>query len=512
MDYYYYNLTPLQEDDHRKHATLVKDIRRLISKVNTESFEDLIMVDALQRLEIDYHFEDEIDLILKRRYLQVNNSDLFEEKNVYHVSLCFRILRQNGFHTSTDGFMKLKGTDEKFEGKLRNDIRGLMALYEASHLRVEGETILDEAEQLSRQLLEDAMMFLEDEQLKSMVIQTLENPYQKTLPLFNLNKEFKGTILQELAEMDFKMMKSIHRTELDQIYRWWKELGLCQELTRARDQPLKWYLWPMAALTNPNLSMQRIHLTKTISLIYIIDDLFDVYGNIRDLTLFTEAVNRWDVNAIEELPYYMRSSFKALYDITNEIANKVYAQHGFNPIISLQESWATLCNAFLVEAKWFDCGQIPMAKEYLKNGMVTSGIQVVFVHMFYLLGDHQATTKINHDHAIISSVSRILRLWDDLGTAKDENQDGHDGSYIKCFLNEHEGCSIKVAREHVLTLISEAWKSLNKESLSPNPYSPTFIKACNNIARMVPLMYSYGDNGSLPLLNYYIKVMLHDTF
>ena len=82
--------------------------------------------------------------------------------------------------------------------------------------------------------------------------------------------------------------------------------------------------------------------------------------------------------------------------------------------------WATLCNGFLVEAKWFDCGQIPKAKEYLKNGMVTSGIQVLLFHMLYLLGDH-AITKINHGHAIILSVSKILRLWDDLVTAQVRN-------------------------------------------------------------------------------------------
>ena len=78
----------------------MKHIRSLITKANTESFEDLIMVDALQRLAIDYHFEDEIDLILRRRYVQVNNTDLFEQQNLYHVSLCFRILRQNGFYMS----------------------------------------------------------------------------------------------------------------------------------------------------------------------------------------------------------------------------------------------------------------------------------------------------------------------------------------------------------------------------------------------------------------------------
>ena len=77
------------------------------------------------------------------------------------------------------------------------------------------------------------------------------------------------------------------------IFRWWKDLGLAKELKLARDQPLKWYTWPMAALSDPSLSKQRIGLTKPISLIYIIDDIFDVYGTLDELTLFTQAVNRY---------------------------------------------------------------------------------------------------------------------------------------------------------------------------------------------------------------------------
>ncbi|GKE57210.1 (3S,6E)-nerolidol synthase 1-like protein, partial [Tanacetum coccineum] len=296
---------------------------------------------------------------------------------------------------------------------------------------------------------------------------------------------------------------------------WWNDLGLGQELSRVRDQPLKWYLWPMLTLTNPNLSTHRIDLTKTISLIYVIDDIFDVYGTINELTMFTKAVNRWDINALEELPLYMRSSFKAVYDITNEIADKIYVQHGFNPKTFLWKSWATLCNAFLVEATWFASGHIPKANEYLENGIVSSGVHVVLVHIFFMLGNatnEEQACLVKDKHAIISSVAKILRLWDDFGSAEDENQDGHDGSYIQYFLNEHEGCSVMVAHEHVENLISDTWKCLNKECLSPNPGSTTFIMAAYNLARLVPLMYSYGEDGSLPLIDNKVKSILYEKF
>lgn len=52
-------------------------------------------------------------------------------------------------------------------------------------------------------------------------------------------------------------------------------------------------MWSMAVLTDPTLSEQRVELTKPISLVYIIDDIFDVYGTLDELTLFTEAINRY---------------------------------------------------------------------------------------------------------------------------------------------------------------------------------------------------------------------------
>lgn len=75
-------------------------------------------------------------------------------------------------------------------------------------------------------------------------------------------------------------------------FRWWNELNLIKELKLARDQPIKWHIWSLATLSNPTMKEERIELTKAISFIYLIDDIFDVYGTLEELTLFTEAVRR----------------------------------------------------------------------------------------------------------------------------------------------------------------------------------------------------------------------------
>ncbi|KAI6704860.1 hypothetical protein NL676_007822 [Syzygium grande] len=102
-------------------------------------------------------------------------------------------------------------------------------------------------------------------------------------------------------------------------------------------------------------------------------------------------------------------------------------------------------------------------------------------------------------------VAKILRLWDDLGCAQDENQNGSDGSYVECYLREIQGSSNQSAREHVMELISKSWKLLNKECLSPCPSSAPFCEACVNAAKMVLLMFNYEDKHGLELLQDHMK-------
>lgn len=82
--------------------------------------------------------------------------------------------------------------------------------------------------------------------------------------------------------------------------------------------------------------------------------------------------------------------------------------------------WGSLCRAFLVEARWFRSEKLPTAKEYLENGKISSGVHVAMVHLFFLLGHGRGRPSIHlhHTSTLISSIATILRLSDDLGSAK----------------------------------------------------------------------------------------------
>ncbi|PIM97548.1 S-linalool synthase [Handroanthus impetiginosus] len=271
----------------------------------------------------------------------------------------------------------------------------------------------------------------------------------------------------------------------------------------------------MAILCEPTWSKHRTLLTKPISLVYAVDDIFDLYGTMDQLTVFTEAVIRWDISAAENLPNYMKICFAAIYDTTYEICSMVFQEYGWNPIETLREEWGRLFNAFLVEAKWFTSGELPKSEVYLENGIVSSGVPVVLSHLFFLMGaglTKETEVQLSDSQGISYSVAKILRLLDDLGTAQDEHQEGYDGSYVECYMKEKHVHSLEDAHEHVMAMVSETWENLNKQCLcSTSSFSHSFRKASLNAARMVPTMYSYDKNHRLPLLEQHIKSMLTDT-
>ncbi|PIN02555.1 Tricyclene synthase [Handroanthus impetiginosus] len=497
------------------HERKIEDVKHLLqSTAENNPTEGLVLVDAIQRFGLDSCFQEEIETILQQFY-KTTNDCIYGLYTLHDVSLFFRLLRQHGYYISADVFNNFKEKDGKFRGKIRQDTRGLMELYEAAQLSFEGEYVLDEAANFSSKILQESVAAGHmDPNWSKMITNKLRRPYHKTIARLTEKDFFQDfqweKTLRELAIMDLHKERSVYQAEVRQISEWWDKLDLANNLKLARNQPIKWYTWSMAILMDDiSLSTQRVELTKSISFIYILDDIFNLYGTQDELTLLTEAVNKWDYAAIDTLPDYMKTCYKALLDTTNEIADKIYQMHGHNPIDSLKATWASLCDAFLVEAKWLASGNLPTADIYLKNGKVSSGVHVVIVHLFFLLGLGGGAIHLKDTSQLTSSVAAILRLWDDLGSAKDEYQDGKDGSYVECYRKDNEGLSVAEAQEHVIGMIENEWKSLNRECFCENHnLASSFKKASLNLARMVSVMYNYDDNQRLPVLEEYVKFML----
>ncbi|GJY12518.1 (3S,6E)-nerolidol synthase 1-like protein [Tanacetum coccineum] len=102
----------------------------------------------------------------------MSSDDYKHDKNLHEVSFYFRILRQEGYYVSVRNwgvcddpgylyvFADFKQKDGKFKEEIAQDVKGLMALYKALQLSLDGEQILKEASDFSSGALKEMMPFL----------------------------------------------------------------------------------------------------------------------------------------------------------------------------------------------------------------------------------------------------------------------------------------------------------------------------------------------------------------
>ncbi|CAI9756949.1 unnamed protein product [Fraxinus pennsylvanica] len=63
--------------------------------------------------------------------------------------------------------------------------------------------------------------------------------------------------------------------------------------------------------------------TKVIAMLSVIDDIYDIYGTLDELTLLMDAIERWDLSLVDQLPPYMKYYYKALLDVYVEIEEEL---------------------------------------------------------------------------------------------------------------------------------------------------------------------------------------------
>ncbi|XP_028772658.1 myrcene synthase, chloroplastic-like [Neltuma alba] len=190
----------------------------------------------------------------------------------------------------------------------------------------------------------------------------------------------------------------------------------------------------------PKFGYFRRVVSKVFAVITIIDDI-------------------WDVNAIDELPDYMKICFLALNNFVNEVAFDFLKENGRNIILHIKKVWVDLCKSDLVEATCSTNKQDSIRFEEYSN--------------------------------VICYVLTIFRLVNDLGIAKREKVTGDIPKSVECYMNE-TGASEAKARRQINSLICETWKEMNKE-VSNSSCSGSFMEVAVNLVRMCMCEYQHGD-------------------
>ncbi|KAJ8452031.1 hypothetical protein Cgig2_016612 [Carnegiea gigantea] len=473
----------------------------------------LNLIDDIQRLGLSDQFDNDIKSSLNKLACDIDVLNL----DLRATALLFRILRQNDIWISQDEFERFKDDDGNFMESLGNDVEGMLNLYEASHSALEGEGLLDEAKTFAMKHLHDQIRTNEKGSLANHAMETLELPRQYRSPWVEARR-FMETYLQdeinpkardtqallELAKLNFNMVQSMHRNELQEMSKWWKGTGLASKLTFSRDRLPEAVFFTISVAHKPELCKCRKALTKVVKFIALIDDIYDVYGHLDELEAFTSAIERWDINTIDGLPEYMRLAFLALYNTVNELGYEILKEKGRNCIPFLRKSWENMCKAFLVEARWYYKGHTPTYEEYLNNGWVSSSGPLLLTHS-YLLASPSITTEgldcLFNNHDLLRLPSIIFRLANDLATSEAELERGETINAMSSYAKE-AGVSLEDAREHMKKLIDESWKGLNRirasNSNETTAFSDDFVEIAINLTRTVQCIYQRGDGFGSP--------------
>ncbi|KAK4399003.1 Trans-alpha-bergamotene synthase [Sesamum angolense] len=425
----------------KEYVEQAEKLRRPV-KMIIDEMEDLLdqleLIDNLQRLDISNHFQDRIEKILDSIYRTVECDDKHKERDLF--------MEEDG------NFMEC----------LADDVKGILSLYEASFLSLEGETILDLAKDFSTRHLSQRLEQITEPSLADQVRHALELPLHWRVQKLEA-KWFIGIyessfdanlILLELAKLDFNIVQAKYQDEIKQMSRWYKETGLPEKLRFARHRLAECFLWALGFTPEPHFGYARKILTKIAVLITIMDDIYDVYGTLDELEVFTQTIERWDINALDRLPEYMRICFLALFNCANEMAYDVLRDQDFNIISNLRKLWAELSRAYYLEATWYHSGYFPSTEEYLNTAWVSISGPVLLFHAYFCItnpinkGELQSLEKYP---GIIHWPSMVLRLTDDLGTTSGEIRKGDVPKSIQCYMHE-TGCSEEDARKIALCM------------------------------------------------------------
>ncbi|PIA45591.1 hypothetical protein AQUCO_01600063v1 [Aquilegia coerulea] len=332
------SLTSEYKEDIYKQKTyeLQEKIRQALNDSVGSSVGNLDFIDVVQRLGLGDYYKEEIKRALDNEFIKNNQ---WSDDDLYTSSLRFRLLRQHGYDVSQDVFNKFKDEWGALKMCLCDDVKGMLSLYEASYLGLEGEDFMDELKAFTTKHLKALKGSTINPTLARKVVHSLEVPLHWRTPklearwymeIYEGEDNMVPTLL-DLAKLNYNIDQATYQSETRNLTRWWIDLDL-RKLDFCRDRILEHLYWSLEMIPARQYGRFRKGLTPLTSLITVTDDVYDIYGTLEELELFTNVVDRWDASAMQRLPYNMKISFMAMLNTTNEIGYKILKEDGYDVI------------------------------------------------------------------------------------------------------------------------------------------------------------------------------------
>ncbi|RID72367.1 hypothetical protein BRARA_C04261 [Brassica rapa] len=320
---------------------------------------------------------------------------------------------------------------------------------------------------------------------------------------FYKEEEYHDEKLLKFAKLNFSYCQLHYIKELKSLTKWWKEIDLASKLPYTfRDRIAEYGLGIVGIYLEPRYSLARVICTKISMIMTVVDDTYDAYGTLPEVTSFTDALQRWDIGAIEDLPSYMQIIFRNLWEIIQDIEREMSSlgRHGgvqptINEIKSLTKE------GYIKIAKWARTGHVPSFEEYMEVGVVTAAMDDMTLYIF--LGMEDCDEKIMYEWVaskpkFIHAFNVVLRLTNDIATFEEELKRGEVANGVNCYMKQH-GVTQEEAVTELKKMIKDHHEIMMEEFFKASSTVPRQILVrVFNLARVIYLFYKEGDGFGHP--------------
>ncbi|GJN12347.1 hypothetical protein PR202_ga30618 [Eleusine coracana subsp. coracana] len=306
-------------------------------------------------------------------------------------------------------------------------------------------------------------------------------------------------VTSELAKLNFNLLQLLYCEELKNVTLWWKQLNLETNLSFIRDRLVEMHFWMTGACSEPKYSLARVITTKMTACITILDDIMDTYSTTEEGLQLAEAIYRWEENAAELLPEYMKGFYmyflKTFDALEDELGpNKSYRVLYLKEVASILKM---LVRGNSEEIRWRDEHYIPETiNEHLELSGITVGAFQVAVSSFVGMGD--IVTKEILDWLLtyprlMKGYTTIARLSNDIASTKREQTGDHYASTVQCYMLQH-GTTMHEACEEIKELIDDSWKDVMKAYVTTTTEQPKVVaRTVVDFARTADYIYKKTD-------------------
>ncbi|XP_075107768.1 cis-abienol synthase, chloroplastic-like [Nicotiana tabacum] len=488
----------------------------------------LQMVDTLQKLGVDRHFEAEIRTVLDETYRLWEQKDEEVFSDVAYCAMAFRLLRMYNYKVSSEELARFIGQEHfinSLNAQCTSHEDAILELHQASQLAFdEKDHILDEISTwteafLQQELLEDSNL---DRMSQNEVEHALRNfsatleraENRRYIESYDVNMfKFSKTAYRSpniynmdftlFSMHDFNLCQTVHQQDIQELKRWYEDCKLDQ-LGISPKYIYTSYM-PMSSLFfGPEFSDARSVFAKYVLLTTPLDDFFDELASQEELLNLIELVKGWNRHStIGYVSERVEILFLAIYKTFNEFAAKAEIMQGRCVKDQIFDLFLDVLNCMMREVEWWREEKTPSVEEYLSIACVTIAVKAILFTTQYVLGPKLSEEVIKSAELgeICKCTTMVCRLLNDTQTYKKEKEE-RSSNIVNILVTQSEGTvSEEEAVEEVKEMLEKNRRKLLRMVLHKKE-SSQLPQVCKdlfwNTSKVAHILYSNGNEFRSP--------------